>query len=95
MREGVRVARLAPHGDRWTLLTSDGELRGRAVVVASGGENLPRLPRLARGLSGRVAQYHAADYRNPGQLPDGGVLVVGSAQSGCQIAEDLWPRAGG
>jgi putative flavoprotein involved in K+ transport len=95
VREGVRVARLAPHGDRWTLLTSDGELRARAVVVASGGENLPRLPRLARALSGRVAQYHAADYRNPGQLPDGGVLVVGSAQSGCQIAEDLWPRAGG
>jgi putative flavoprotein involved in K+ transport len=89
VREGVRVARLAPHGDRWTLLTSDGELRARAVVVASGGENLPRLPRLARALSGRVAQYHAADYRNPGQLPDGAVLVVGSAQSGCQIAEDL------
>jgi hypothetical protein len=37
----------------------------------------------------RVAQYHAADYRNPGQLPDGAVLVVDSAQSGCQIAENL------
>jgi putative flavoprotein involved in K+ transport len=58
-------------------------------VVASGGENLPRLPGLARALPGRVAQYHAANYRNPGQLPDGAVLVVGSAQSGCQIAEDL------
>ena len=58
-------------------------------MVASGGENLPRLPGLARALSHRVAQYHAADYRNPGQLPDGAVLVVGSAQSGCQIAEDL------
>jgi putative flavoprotein involved in K+ transport len=89
VREGLRVARLAPHGDRWTLLTGDGELRARSVVVASGGENLPRLPGLARALSGRVAQYHAADYRNPGQLPDGAVLVVGSAQSGCQIAEDL------
>jgi putative flavoprotein involved in K+ transport len=89
VREGLRVARLAPHGDQWTLLTSEGELRARSVVVASGGENLPRLPGLARALSGRVAQYHAADYRNPGQLPDGAVLVVGSAQSGCQIAEDL------
>jgi putative flavoprotein involved in K+ transport len=58
-------------------------------VVASGGENLPRLPGLAGALPGRIAQYHAADYRNPGQLPDGAVLVVGSAQSGCQIAEDL------
>ena len=44
---------------------------------------------LARRLPGRVAQLHAADYRGPGQLPDGAVLVVGSAQSGCQIAEDL------
>ena len=69
VREGLRVARLAPHDDRWTLLTSEGGLRARSVVVASGGENLPRLPGLARALSGRVAQYHAADYRNPGQLP--------------------------
>jgi putative flavoprotein involved in K+ transport len=89
VREGVQVARLVPDGDRWTVLTSHGELRAPAVVVASGGENLPRLPGLARAFPGRVAQYHAADYRNPGQLPDGAVLVVGSAQSGCQIAEDL------
>jgi putative flavoprotein involved in K+ transport len=89
VREGVRVARLVPDGPGWSLLTSDGQLRARAVVVASGGENLPRIPGLARGLPGRVAQLHAADYRSPGQLPDGAVLVVGSAQSGCQIAEDL------
>ena len=87
--EGVRVARLVPDGHRWSLLTSDGQLRARAVVVASGGENLPRIPGLARALPGRVAQLHAADYRKPGQLSDGAVLVVGSAQSGCQIAEDL------
>jgi putative flavoprotein involved in K+ transport len=89
LREGVRVARLAPDGGRWALLTSDGEIRARTVVVATGGENVPRIPRLARAFPGRVAQYHAADYRNPDQLPDGAVLVVGSAQSGCQIAEDL------
>jgi putative flavoprotein involved in K+ transport len=89
VREGVRVVQLAADGHRWSLRTSDGELRARAVVVASGGENLPRLPQRARALPGRVAQLHAADYRNPGRLPDGAVLVVGSAQSGCQIAEDL------
>ena len=92
VREGVRVARLMPDGHRWNLLTSDGQLRARAVVVASGGENLPRIPGLARALPGRVAQLHAADYRNPDQLPDGAVLVVGSGQSGCQIAEDLLAR---
>ena len=71
------------------MATDDGELRARAVVVATGDQNLPRVPALARRLPGRVAQLHAADYRGPGQLPDGAVLVVGSAQSGCQIAEDL------
>jgi putative flavoprotein involved in K+ transport len=89
VREGVRVARLARAGDGWTLATDDGLLRASAVVVATGDQNLGRFPALARRLPGRVAQLHAADYRGPGQLPDGAVLVVGSAQSGCQIAEDL------
>ena len=89
VREGVRVARLAPAGGHWSLTTDDGELWARAVVVATGDQNRPRVPALAGRLSSRVAQLHAADYRRPGQLPEGAVLVVGSAQSGCQIAEDL------
>ena len=89
VREGVRVSRLALAGDGWAVATDDGELRARAVVVATGDQNLPRVPALGGRLPGRVAQLHAADYRCPGQLPDGAVLVVGSAQSGCQIAEDL------
>jgi putative flavoprotein involved in K+ transport len=89
VREGARVARLASAGDAWAVATGDGELRARAVVVATGDQNRPRVPALARRLPGRVAQLHAAGYRGPGQLPGGTVLVVGSAQSGCQIAEDL------
>lgn len=89
VREGVRVARLAPAGDRWAVATDDGELLARAVVVATGDQNRPRAPALAGRLPGRVAQIHTADYRGPGQLPGGAVLVVGSAQSGCQVAEDL------
>jgi putative flavoprotein involved in K+ transport len=89
VREGARVARLAPAGDAWAVASGDGELRARAVVVATGDQNRPRVPALARRLPGRVAQLHAAGYRGPGQLPGGTVLVVGSAQSGCQIAEDL------
>jgi putative flavoprotein involved in K+ transport len=89
VREGVRVTRLAPAGDGWAVATDDGELLTRTVVVASGDQNQARVPELAGRLPGRVAQLHAADYRGPGQLPGGGVLVVGSAQSGCQIAEDL------
>jgi putative flavoprotein involved in K+ transport len=89
VREGVGVTQLAPAGDGWAIATHDGELRARTVVVATGDQNRPRVPALGRRLPGRVAQLHAADYRRPGQLPDGAVLVVGSAQSGCQIAEDL------
>jgi putative flavoprotein involved in K+ transport len=89
VREGVRVARLAPGRDGWALATDDGEVLARTVVVATGDQNQARVPTLAHRLPGRVAQLHAADYRGPGQLPGGAVLVVGSAQSGCQIAEDL------
>jgi putative flavoprotein involved in K+ transport len=89
VREGVRVERLAPAGDGWALATGDGELRARTVVVATGDQNVPRIPALAARLPGRVAQLHAATYRSPAQLPEGAVLIVGTAQSGCQIAEDL------
>jgi putative flavoprotein involved in K+ transport len=85
----VRVTRLAPAGDGYALRTSDEEFRSRTVVVATGDQNVPRIPALARRLPDRVAQYHAADYAGSGQVPDGAVLVVGSGQSGCQIAEDL------
>jgi putative flavoprotein involved in K+ transport len=89
VRESVRVARLTHARDGWALATDDGELRARAVVVATGDQNLPRVPELAHRLPDRIAQLHTADYRGPGQLPGGAVLVVGSGQSGCQIAEDL------
>ncbi|WP_369693200.1 flavin-containing monooxygenase [Arthrobacter sp. DNA4] len=86
---GIDVVGLARHNGRWLLRTSDGELQARSIVVASGGENVPRVPALAGRLPVRVIQCHAATYRNPGDLPEGAVLVVGSAQSGTQITEDL------
>jgi putative flavoprotein involved in K+ transport len=89
VREQTGVTQLRPAGDRFVLHTTDGELRARAVVVASGGENVASLPPAARDLPARIAQCHVADYRSPAALPAGTVLVVGSAQSGCQVAEDL------
>jgi putative flavoprotein involved in K+ transport len=89
IQAGVGVTRLAPAGDGYALRTANGELRARTVVVATGAENVPRIPALARAFPDRVGQHHAADYRRPGFLPNGAVLVVGSGQSGCQIAEDL------
>lgn len=89
VREGVRVERLSSVGDGFVLRTGNGDLHSRTVVVATGDENVARLPALSHALPPRIRQLHAADYRNPDQLPGGGVLVVGSAQTGCQITEEL------
>ena len=89
VRDGVPVARLTSAGDRYALSTGGGDVLARTVVVATGDQNLPKVPALAGRFPDQVAQYHTAAYRGPDQLPDGAVLVVGSAQSGCQIAEDL------
>jgi putative flavoprotein involved in K+ transport len=59
------------------------------VVVATGGYHVPIVPAWAPALDPRITQLESALYRNPAQLPDGEVLVVGSGQSGAQIAEDL------
>jgi putative flavoprotein involved in K+ transport len=67
----------------------DEELRGRSIVVASGGQRVPRVPVIARDLPPGIRQLSAADYRDPGSLPAGAVLVVGSAQTGVQVVEDL------
>jgi putative flavoprotein involved in K+ transport len=89
VREQTAVRALSPDRSGWILRTDDGPLRARTVVVASGGENVPRTPPLGRRLPAHIAQWHAAEYRRPDQLPPGAVLVVGSAQSGYQIAEEL------
>lgn len=64
-------------------------LAARCVVVASGAQREPRTPAVASDLPDGVEQLHTVAYRNPDQLPAGAVLVVGSAQSGGQVAEDL------
>jgi len=89
IREGVRVTRLTSHLGGHVLDTDDGAVRARTVVIASGHENVPRTPALAQRFPARIAQHHAADYRDPAALPAGVVLVVGSAQAGCQITEEL------
>ncbi len=89
VREQVEVLAACRRHDRWVLRTSDTDVVARTLVVASGGENVPRAPRLSRALADGLTQVHAAGYRSPAHLPPGGVVVVGSAQSGYQIAEEL------
>jgi putative flavoprotein involved in K+ transport len=59
------------------------------VVIATGGYPVPVIPTFAASLDPSVRQIHSEQYRNPDQLPPGAVLVVGTGQSGAQIAEDL------
>ncbi|MCW2239025.1 flavin-containing monooxygenase [Azospirillum canadense] len=73
----------------YRLATPDGTLRARNVIIASGSLNRPRRPAVADALPPGLIQVDASDYRNPAALPVGAVLVVGSGQSGGQIAEDL------
>jgi len=89
VREFTPVAGLVPDNGQWLVQVGVGLINARTVVIATGGENQPRTPRISSRVPGWIVQYHAADYRNPDQLPAGVVLVVGSGQSGCQITEEL------
>jgi len=90
--EGVSVEKVSRAGEpaqRFAVETSAGHFTAGQVVVASGGYHKPVVPRMAERLPTSIVQYHSAQYRNPAQLPQGAVLVVGCGQSGAQIAEDL------
>ena len=90
VREGVSVERLVHNGSGYRLQTSEGELLADHVVVATGGYHTPRRHPEAPRLPAGTLQLDARDYRSSASLPEGPVLVVGSGQSGCQIAEDLF-----
>lgn len=90
VREGVAVQRVVPRAiGGFEVHTSQGEFTADQVIVASGGYHTPIIPRLAERLPVGIHQIHSEQYRNPQALPAGNVLVVGSGQSGAQIAEDL------
>jgi len=91
VREGVAVTSLEPRDEGDFLLrTSSGDIRARAVVLASGGYQKPHRPAAAAQLPASVHAIDAEDYVSPGALPTGKVLVVGSGQTGCQLAEEIF-----
>jgi putative flavoprotein involved in K+ transport len=90
VEEGVSVSSVERKSDgAFELVTSLGTISADQVVLASGGYPIPIVPNGAEKLPPSIAQVHSSEYKNPEQLPPGEVLVVGSGQSGCQIAEDL------
>jgi putative flavoprotein involved in K+ transport len=87
---GTRVERLAPRaGGGFDLDTDHGPLAADRVVVATGAFHVPRIPEVATALPPGVTSLHSHAYRRESDLPPGAVLVVGSAQTGCQLAEEL------
>lgn len=89
LREGVNVSRVSQRGEGYLLATSDGDYHAGQVVVAVGNYHRPRFPAISARLPRHIVQVHSADYKSARQLPPGEVLVIGSGQSGAQIAEDL------
>jgi len=89
VRTGTNVTTVRRTDDGYRLTTSLGEISCRALVIASGACNLPAVPEFRGGVPASVEQLTPFDYRNPGQLPDGGVLVVGASATGVQLADEL------
>jgi putative flavoprotein involved in K+ transport len=84
----VRGVLRLPNG-KYRVSTDDGDYEAANVVVATGLYQRPRIPAFSSKLGSHVEQMHSSEFRNAEALPSGAVLIVGSAQSGAQIADDL------
>ena len=89
MRTGTTVTSVSADGDGYRVETDHGRWQCRAVVIASGACQIPIVPSVAAALPGSVQTLTAKDYRNPGQLDDSGVLIVGASATGLQLAEEI------
>jgi putative flavoprotein involved in K+ transport len=90
IRYGVRVSSVEPNGAGYLLHTDEAAVEATNVVMATGLFQQPNIPAISANLPVEVQQLHSSEYRNSAALPPGAVVVVGSAQSGGQIAEELY-----
>jgi putative flavoprotein involved in K+ transport len=86
---GVRVERLTREGDGFVATSGDRRFEADNVVVAMSSWQRPRVPDYASELDPRIVQLHVAEYKNPGQLQEGDVLVVGAGNSGAEVAIEV------
>jgi putative flavoprotein involved in K+ transport len=89
----TRVMRATQEDGGYVLSTSQGPWHCRKLVIASGACNLASVPSLSADLPARIASLTTVTYKNPGLLPDGGVMIVGASASGVQLAREI--RAAG
>jgi putative flavoprotein involved in K+ transport len=93
LRLDCSVSAVRAHADGYEVESAEGTWRCRAVVIATGAFNLAQVPSLARELPAGIEQLTAVQYRGAAELPAGGVLVVGAAATGAQLADEI-RRAG-
>jgi putative flavoprotein involved in K+ transport len=86
---GTTVTRVEPNDDGYRIVTDRGVWQCRAVVIASGAFNKASVPGIAAAIPDKVVQVTAFGYKNPGQLDDGGVLIVGASATGLQLADEI------
>jgi len=89
VHHGVAVDRVTKEGDRFVITAGDRRFEADNVIVATGSNRVPKMPAFAAQLDSRIVQMHSSEYKNPAQLRDGGVLVVGVGNSGAEIAYEL------
>jgi putative flavoprotein involved in K+ transport len=89
VRTGVRVDGLSRQAGRYVVAAGERRFEADQVVVASGAYRRPRIPAFAAELDPGIVQLHSSQYRDPSQLQEGGVLVVGAANSGAEIALEV------
>jgi putative flavoprotein involved in K+ transport len=89
VRTGISVKRLSREGDRFVVSADGRRFEADRVVVATGAHCLPKVPPFAHELDPGIVQMHSTEYRNPAQLRDGDVVIVGAGNSGAEIANDV------
>src|SRR5215467_3117967 len=86
----VEVATVEKSQQGYLVHTSEGRYEAANVVIATGLYQSPKIPSFRMAIPSRILQIHSMDYKNPSALPGGAVLVIGTGQSGAQIAEELY-----
>ena len=90
VRCGIKVLSVQKCGLTYLVHTTNGHYAAKNVVIATGLYQTPKIPSFATAIPTDVLQLHSMQYRNPSSLPEGAILVIGTGQSGTQIAEELY-----
>ncbi len=90
VKYNTHVIAIEPVDHGYLIQTNDRTFRAEHVVIATGFFQQPKIPGFAENITSDIHQFHSSMYRNPESVPEGAVLVVGSGQSGSQIAQELY-----